>query len=125
MNLTTLNTAKDVDVVSLAPKLTYGGVSGAGGGQRKEETKRKAYKDLRLSVQVARKLLSRAIDSRWFNMRYSSKEEAEDTGFLLDMHIALHPTTATLGYVEHLSPNLERAAEVISWIGLLLWLRNS
>lgn len=86
--------------MSPACRLTRGGVSGF--GYEEKETNPRAQEDLTLSAQVARKLLSEVINSRWFNEHCLSKE-AEGTGFLFDIRMSLHLMTASLEWVEQLS----------------------
>ena len=123
LKLTTLNVDSPLDILTPARKLAQSGTDGIGGGKRPAPSAPREYGSsaprehgsLTVVARSTRQHLREAVDWRWFDKRYKDTA-SEDTDYVFDMQMVLHPTTADLRYVDMLAPTLRRATAVKSTI---------
>lgn len=111
LKLSTFDVNSPLDIRTPARKLAQGGTGGAGGGEQRASGVPKEHAELTTVSRLAREHLHRAVDRRWFRKRYDSPD-SENTDFVFDMQMALHPTTAGLEYVDRLASTPQHAATV-------------
>ena len=115
LKLTTLNVDSPLDILTPARKLAQSGTDGIGGGERPASSAPREHGSLTAVARSTRQHLLEAVEWRWFDKRYKDTA-SEDTDYVFDMQMALHPTTADLRYVDKLAPTLQRVTAVKSTI---------
>ncbi|CAM9895380.1 unnamed protein product [Scytosiphon promiscuus] len=115
LKLTTLNVRSPLEILTPAPKRAQGGTGGIGGGERPASSAPRQHSLLTAVARDTREHLLHSVDWRWFDKRYKDTA-SEDTDYVFDMQMALHPTTADLRYVNKLAPTSARATTVKSAI---------
>ena len=111
LTLTTFNVDSSLDIRTPARKLAQGGVAGAGNQEQKASSAPKQHADLTMMARQGRVHFIDSVNWRWFKNGYHS-EDAQNTDFVFDMQIALHPTTVGLDYVDKLASTPEHAVTV-------------
>ena len=115
LKLTTLNAAAPLDILTPARKLAQGATGGIGGGDQPASRAAREPSSLTAVARDTRQHLLEAVSWRWFDIRYKD-DASEDTDYLFDMQMLLHPHSADLAYVDKLAPTPERATAVKSII---------
>ena len=95
LKLTTLNVDSTLEILSPARKLAQSATGAIGGGERQASSAPRAYDSLTPVARHTRQHLLEALDRRWFDKRYKDIT-SEDTDYVFDLQIALHPSTADL-----------------------------
>ena len=95
LKLTTLNPDAPLDILTPARKRAQGGTVGVGGGERPASSAPREHSSLTTVARDTRQVILHAVNWRWFDKHYKDTD-SQDTGFLFDMQMALHPTTSNL-----------------------------
>ncbi|CAN0016946.1 unnamed protein product [Scytosiphon promiscuus] len=111
LKLTTLNVDSPLAILTPARKLSQSGTAGIGGGEQAASSALREHSSLSEVARTTRQHLREAIDWRWFDKRYKSVED-EDTDYVFDFQMALHPTTADLQYLDKLASTPAHATAV-------------
>ncbi|CAM9755873.1 unnamed protein product, partial [Hapterophycus canaliculatus] len=111
LKLTTLNVGTPLAILTPAHEMSQGGIAGIGGGEQAAASTLREHSSLSEVARITRQRLRQAIDRRWFDKRYKS-EQHDDTDYVFDFQMALHPTTADLQYVDKLASTPAYAAAV-------------
>ena len=111
LKLTTLNSDAPLDILTPARKLAQGATDGIYGGEQPASRTAREPSSLTAVARDTRKHLLEAVCWRWFDKRYKD-DISEDTNYLFDMQMALHPHSADLAYVNKLAPTSKRTTAV-------------
>lgn len=71
----------------------------------------RSHEDLTSAAKETRLLLRRSISWRWYDKRYGT-QDTQDTDYVFEMQLVMHPATARLSHVDVLCDDKNRAAEI-------------